>query len=70
MGRSLETVNECIKKYEMFEEAVCFRAKIYMGMNFYHKAELDFKSIVATNPNPSFLTYLGLADCYRFQAKL
>lgn len=38
-------------------------------MNFYHKAELDFKTIIATNPAPSFLTFLGLADCHRLQAK-
>ncbi len=54
----------------MFEEAVCFRGKLYMAMNFYHKAELDFKSIITGTSKPSFLTYAGLADCHRFQGKL
>jgi tetratricopeptide (TPR) repeat protein len=54
----------------MFEEAVCFRGKLYIAMNFYHKAELDFKSIIAASPAPSFLSFVGLADCQRFQGKL
>jgi tetratricopeptide (TPR) repeat protein len=54
----------------MFEEAVCFRGKLYMAMNFYHKAEVDFKSIISSTSKPSFLSYAGLADCHRFQGKL
>lgn len=70
MGKSLETVNECIRKYEMFEEAICFRGKIYMGMNFYHKAEVDFKTIISSTTKPSFLSFVGLADCFRSQGKV
>ena len=54
----------------MFEEAVCFRGKLYMAMNFYHKAELDFKSMINNTSKPSFLSFAGLADCHRFQGKL
>jgi tetratricopeptide (TPR) repeat protein len=39
-------------------------------MNFYHKAEVDFKSIINNNSKPSFLSFVGLADCYRFQGKI
>lgn len=70
MGKSLETVNECIRKYEMFEEAICFRGKLHIALNYYHKAELDFKSIISNTSKPSFLSYVGLADCLRFQGKL
>lgn len=65
----METVNDCIKKYELFEEAVCFRGKIYIGMGYYHKAEVDFKSIINHTSKPSFLCFVGLADCFRFQGK-
>jgi hypothetical protein len=40
-----------------------------MSMNFYHKAEIDFKTVINNLSSPSFLSYVGLADCYRFQAK-
>jgi hypothetical protein len=40
-----------------------------MGMNYYHKAEVDFKTIINHTTKPSFLSFVGLADCYRFQAK-
>jgi tetratricopeptide (TPR) repeat protein len=62
-------VSECIRKYENFEEAICFRGKIYMNMNFYHKAEQDFKLSINLS-KASFLSYVGLADCYRFQGKV
>ncbi len=39
-------------------------------MNYYHKAEVDFKSIITNTSKPSFLSYVGLADCLRFQGKL
>jgi tetratricopeptide (TPR) repeat protein len=65
----LEIVSECIKRYELFEEAICFRGKVYMGMNFYHKAEIDFKTVINNLSHPSFLSYVGLADCFRFQGK-
>jgi tetratricopeptide (TPR) repeat protein len=40
-----------------------------MNMNFYHKAEQDFRQSISL-PKASFLSYVGLADCYRFQGKL
>ena len=38
-------------------------------MNFYHKAEQDFRQSISL-PKASFLSYVGLADCYRFQGKI
>lgn len=35
-----------------------------MNMNFFHKAEQDFKTVI-NYPKPSFLSFSGLADCYR-----
>jgi len=37
-------------------------------MNFYHKAEQDFK-LAINLPKASFLSFVGLADCFRFQGK-
>lgn len=39
-----------------------------MNMNFYHKAEQDFRQSINLS-KASFLSYVGLADCYRFQGK-
>jgi tetratricopeptide (TPR) repeat protein len=38
-------------------------------MNFYHKAEQDFRQSINLS-KASFLSYVGLADCYRFQGKV
>jgi len=65
----MEIVNECVRKYEQFEEGICFRGKIFMNATQYYKAEADFKMAVALS-NASFLSYVGLGDCYRFQGKL
>ena len=63
--KSHELVGKCIKKAPFFEEAICFRAKLYMQMSNYVQAELDFRNAVGLNPQ-SFLGLVGLADCLRF----
>lgn len=58
-------MGKCIKKAPFFEEAVCFRGKLYMQMNNYVQAEIDFRNAVGLN-SQSFLGLMGLADCQRF----
>lgn len=67
--RSIEVVSEAIRRYEHFEEALCFRGKLYIGAGLYHKGEMDFKAALG-HGRSSFLGCSGLADCYRLQGKL
>jgi Tfp pilus assembly protein PilF len=61
---SFETINVCLHKYPGFEEALCFRGRLYLQRGECGRAEEDFKAAVGVR-KPSFLSYVGLADCYR-----
>ena len=68
ISSSLEVINECIAKFEVFEEAICFRGKIYMSQKYYNRAENDFKTAISFK-NATFLSYVALGDCYSSQGK-
>lgn len=64
LNKALEMVNQSIKTESRFEDAYCYRAKIYIKMGEHGKAENDYKTAIRLN-HKSWMAYNGLADCYR-----
>lgn len=65
---ALTTANECVRRFPRFEEGLCFRGKLLLGMAKFQQAEHDF-SVLAGRPESSFLTHNALGDCYRAQSR-
>jgi len=69
MSKSLETVSYCLKRNPDYQEALCFRGKMYLQMNNLLKARVDFKELSQIN-SKSYLAQIGLADCQRLEGQL
>lgn len=61
-------MDRCLQKYPQFEEALCFRGRLHMQTLNLCKAESDFKAATVLKKT-SFLTFVGLGDCYRAMNK-
>ena len=63
-NKSLEIMDNCLRMYPHFEEALCFRGQLNLQMGCYMQAQVDFRAAVGTKKN-SYLGYMGLGDCLR-----
>ena len=64
--KAFEAINHSIKNDSHFEDAFCYRAKLYVKVGEYAKGENDYKSAIKLN-SKSWMGYSGLADCYRIK---
>lgn len=62
--KALQYLTTALGKYDSFLEAYCYRAKIYIGLRKYLKAEEDFDMALSIDPNRQ-LAIVGKADCLR-----
>lgn len=44
---ALAAANECVRRFPRFEEGLCFRGKLLLGMARFQQAEHDFSLLAA-----------------------